>query len=158
MIIVADSSPILSLSIIGKLDLLNKIFDNFIIPQAVYSELIVPNKPHSDILRSCLKNNVKTIANKVAVDILNIEIGLGESEAIILAIENNINTILVDDYKARIVAEYKQLDVIGTIGLLLKAKRCGFIDRVKPLLDKLIENNIRISNELYMTALLKASE
>ncbi len=158
MIIVADTSPIISLSVIGKLDLLKDIFEEFIIPEEVYRELTKNDKPYSEMLKSFLKTNVRSINNHIAVEMLNFEIDKGESEAIILAIENNIKTILIDDYKARQVAMYKNLNVIGTIGLLLKAKMSGLIKEIKPLLDNLIAHNIRISNELYLTALSKADE
>ncbi|MBC6479620.1 MAG: DUF3368 domain-containing protein [Hormoscilla sp. GM7CHS1pb] len=83
---------------------------------------------------------------------------LGETAAIVLAEELGVNQILLDDRKARLVAESRNLPVIGTVGTLLIAKRRGLIDNVKEVLDALIAQEARISPRLYQEVLAEAQE
>ena len=158
MIIVADSSPLISMAILEKTNLLEDLFDQIFIPNAVFEEITTLEKPYSDILYKFSKNRIKIVKNKIALSILSHELGLGESEAIILALENNIEYILIDENKGRRIAMSKSLHPIGTIGVLIQAKKQGLIKSIKPFLDKLILNNIFISNELYQYSLKLTKE
>jgi len=158
MIIVADSSPLISFAILDKLELLDKIFDDIKIPESVYDEITQNDKPYSKELKEFAINKTKKVKNKLAVQILQKDLDLGESEAIVLAKENKIKDILIDEYKGRKIAKETGLFPIGTIGVLLQAKRQNYINKVKSELDKLIVNHIRISNDLYETALKISGE
>ncbi len=158
MIIVADSSPLISLAIIDKLDLLEKIYEKIIVSEAVFKEISIENKPQKEKLIDFLENRVNKVNNNVAVSILNKDIDIGEAESIVLALEQGIKLILIDDLKGRKYAEYEGLKIIGTLGLLLKAKEKNLINDIKSLLDILIENKIRIGKELYEIILEKAGE
>jgi len=81
----------------------------------------------------------------------------GESEAIVLAYEKGLRIIL-DDRKAREVAQRLGVPVTGTVGLLVKAKQEGVIATVSPLLDALDANHFRISDALRAEALTLAGE
>ena len=158
MIIVADSSPLISLAIIKQLNLLDKLFDKICIPNAVYNEISISEKPYSEILKKFSEKKIKKVKNRIALSILSKELDLGESEAIVLALENNIENILMDEQKGRRLAVSNGLHPIGTIGVLIQAKNVNLIEKVKPLLDKLIKNNIYISKELYSHALKIVNE
>ncbi len=158
MRIVADSSPLIAFSILNYLDLLPHIFSEIYIPQAVNAEVTTWSKPHSQKLRKFLKNKVRTVQNEVAVGLLKKDVGLGEAEVIILALENGIENLLIDDHKGRKIAQTQGLNLVGSIGVLLQAKRTGLIKEVKPNLDKLIANRIRIGKNLYQKALKLANE
>ncbi|MBC8146600.1 MAG: DUF3368 domain-containing protein [Bacteroidetes bacterium] len=158
MIIVADSSPLLSFAIIGKLELIEQIFGEVFVPSAVFEELTVSDKPYSKELKIFLHNKVLAVKNSDLVKMLSNEIDLGESEAIALALERHIPDILIDDLKGRRIAFFNGLFPIGTIGGLLQAKEKKLIDKIKPLLDILIQNDIRIGKPLYRKALKLASE
>jgi uncharacterized protein len=158
MIIVSDSSPLLSFAILGMLDILNDIFENVIVPTAVYEETSVPNKPYSKEIKSFLKGKVIPVSDKIAVKLLEKEIDAGEAEVIVLALEKKIVDILIDDPKGRRAARTHGLIPIGTIGVLLQAKRENRVKKIKPLLDKLIGSKIRIGIPLYNRALELAKE
>jgi len=96
--------------------------------------------------------------NRIAVNILSKEIDLGEAETIIIALEKKLPCIILDDYKARKYAQLNGLKVIGTIGVLIKAKQIGKITNGKNELDVLIKNKIRISESLYNKALVLSNE
>lgn len=158
MIIVSDSSPLICFAILGMLDVLNDIFDEIAVPAAVYEEISVPNKPYSEEIKIFLKERMIPVENKIAVQLLEKEVDPGEAEAIVLAIEKNISDILIDDPKGRRAARTHGLFPVGTIGVLLQAKKTGKIKKVKPLLKKLIKNRIRIGAPLYRRALEMAGE
>ena len=85
-------------------------------------------------------------------------LGDGELEAIALAIEFNADQIILDDRPARRLAEASGLNVIGTLGLLLGARRAGLIDRIRPELDSLLKTSFFLSPELYNELLRSAGE
>ena len=66
--------------------------------------------------------------------------------------------ILIDEHKGRKIARSNGLYAIGTISVLIKGKKEGYINAIKPFLDNLIKNKIRISKNLYLKALDLASE
>jgi len=126
--------------------------------QAVCDEITQANKPFSQMLKAFAENRVKTSQNQLAVQILQKDLDVGESEAIVLAIESHVHNILIDEYKGRKIAEAHGLKPIGTIGILLQAKKMGLLKQVRPELDMLIKNKRRISPSLYDKALELSGE
>jgi predicted nucleic acid-binding protein len=92
------------------------------------------------------------------VSVLNEKIDLGEAEAITLAFEKNADFIILDDLKARKTAIRNGLNVIGTLGLLLEAKKEGKISNLKELIKIFAENDIRLSEQLIKNILIEAGE
>jgi len=158
MIIISDSSPLISLAITRKLPLLYQLFDEIWMPRAVYQEIAKKNKPYSSELEQFSANRIKEVQNRLAVQLLLKELDIGEAEAIVLALETNVKDVLIDEYKGRKVAQSCQLETIGTIGVLLQAKRNGLIKEIKADLDELMRNHRRISQPLYKKALELAEE
>ncbi len=76
----------------------------------------------------------------------------GEAEAIALALEKNCKIVL-DDKQARLMAKRLGVNVIGTIGLFIRAKQNGLIELLKPILDELENNGFRMSADLKTEAL-----
>lgn len=158
MIIVSDSSPLIALAIIGKLNLLEKLYEEIVVPFAVYKEVTEKEKPFSKELRLFLSNRTKQIANRLAVEVLISDIGIGESESIVLALEEKPDLVLIDDLKARKFAKMYGLEIIGTMGILLKAKKKGLITEIKPLITELLSNGIRIGNRIIEMTLEAGQE
>ncbi len=158
MIIIADSSPLIALAVISKLELLDKLYEEIYVPNAVFQELADNDKAFANELRVFLTGRIKEVENRLAVDVLLSDIGAGEAEAIILALEQQPDAVLIDDLKARKFAKIRGLNIIGTLGILLKAKKSGLIEEIKPLLDELLGANIRISEKIREIALQAAQE
>ncbi|MDM8550221.1 DUF3368 domain-containing protein [Desulfobacterales bacterium HSG2] len=158
MKIVADSSPLIGFAILDRLDLLTLIFSEIYIPQAVLAEVSIWNKPYSPELKAFSMNRLKYVRDRVKVRKLMNDVDYGEAEAIALCLENGIRDILLDDPKGRKIARSERLCPIGTIGVLLEAKKSGHISHIKPCLDKLIANRIRIGKNLYRKALELVNE
>jgi len=158
LIIIADSSPLISLAIIDMLELLEYYFDDVYVPYAVYKEVSVYDKPFSEKLNHYLENKVLTVENRHMVSVLNERIDLGEAEAITLAFEKNADLIILDDSKARKTAQRNGLTVIGTLGLLLEAKKEGKTGNLKQFIQILSDNDIRLSEQLIQDILIEAGE
>lgn len=158
MKIIADSSPLISLAILDQLELLSLLFSELYIPEAVFSEISRPGKPHSAGLRAFAATKIKAVNNRIAVKLLHEDVDLGEAEVIALAIEQSVADVLIDDAKGRKLAQANGLHPIGTIGVLLQAKVAGQLAEVKPCLDKLLLHEIRIGRGLYDRALELAGE
>lgn len=158
MIIIADSSPLIALAVISKLELLDKLYEEIYVPNAVFQELADNDKAFANELRRFLTGRIKEVKNRLAVDVLLSDIGAGEAEAIILALEQHPDVVLIDDLKARKFAKLRGLNIIGTLGILLKAKKEGLVQEIKPLLDDMLDANIRISEKIRELALQAAQE
>ena len=79
---------------------------------------------------------------------MEIQIDKGESSAIALALETPDSTVILDDYKARKIAERLGIPFTGTIGVIIKAKLRGIIPSIKPLLEKIKQTDFRLSSEI----------
>lgn len=162
MIVISDTTPIISLIKIESLDILEKMYKKIIIPKAVYDELIINIDYQSeiDIIQKCMYLETKMVEENLSVLLLQkqLKLDLGESEAIVLANSINADLIIIDDRKARRIAKEIGLNVTGTLGILVEAKQRGLIKELKPLLDKLIKNEIRISKKLYQDILELVNE
>lgn len=66
--------------------------------------------------------------------LLEFQIDKGEASAIALALEIGADLVILDDYKARIVAEKMGLQITGTLGAIIKAKKNGIIESIRPAL------------------------
>lgn len=160
MIVVSDTTPISELAKVGYLDLLYELFEQVIIPQAVYSELTTGNHPAAEMVSTLSWLEVGQISDPKQVKVLQLtsNLDLGEVAAIILAEELKADQLLIDERAARRVAKTKQLPVIGTVGILILAKERGLIDEMKPILDAMINNGTRIGERLYLQALILSQE
>ena len=76
------------------------------------------------------------------------ELDLGESEAIVLAIELKADYLIIDEYKGRAIADKKGVKIVGLLGVLIAAKRIGHLQAVKPLIEKIQINGFRLNRSL----------
>jgi len=155
MILIADSSALVALSIIDKLELLEILFGSVYIPTAVFNEISKKDKPESKRLTEYGMGRVIDVTEQVN---FNISLGLGESEAIILYKEKNADFLLCDDKKAKKFAQTFGINTIGSLGILLKAKEKKLIDTISPLLSLLKESNIFIDDKTFALVLKMAGE
>jgi len=148
-LIIADSSPLISLSIIGQLDLLRELYSKVLIPQGVWQEIVIDGAglPGAQEVSKLDWIEIQN-ANPTISDSLAILIDKGEAEAIALATQLPDCTVLLDDARARRVAERFNLRRIGTVGILRRAKKKGLLNKIKPFIEKLQLNGIYISQKL----------
>jgi len=101
---------------------------------------------------------LKSSRDEAYKKILRASVDEGEASAIALALENSDALLILDDLKARKYAEKLGLKIIGTIGVLIDAKRSGYLSSIKPSLKKIRHTNFRLTVELEKLALQKAGE
>lgn len=139
MIVIADSSCVIGLSKIGRLDVLRQLFGNVLIPPAVFHEVVTKGRgrPGAEEVTRAEWITTRPANNQLAVEMSHVYLGIGESEAIALAAELHADFLLLDDWKARQVALALQLPVVGTIAVLQKAHEKGIIEDVHAEIDAL---------------------
>ena len=85
-------------------------------------------------------------------------IGNGEASLFTVALINKHVYLILDDYKARKLANFYKINFTGTIGIIIAAKKLGYINKIKPLLDKINLTNFRLATEIQAKALLLAGK
>lgn len=145
---VANSSPLIALGRINRLPILMEQFERLVVPSAVAEEvgklppgIIVEHVQGSEILAAFPPR-----------------IHHGESEVILLGIQNPAAIIVLDDWYARQFAKSRGLNVLGTIGLVLRSKRLGMLEKIEPVLAELMSVGFHISPKLRAEALHLAGE
>lgn len=145
--VVVDSACLIGLERIGRLHVLPALFDPVLIPPEVAREFGT----------SISWLRVETPANLPLLSALKMLVDDGEAEAMALAGERGCKIVL-DDRQARLVGSNLGLTVIGTLGILVKAKRGGIISALKPLLEDLEANGFYLGSALKEEVLRLAGE
>lgn len=155
-LIIADSGPIFSLALIDKLEILNSLFDDIKIPLAVWNEITLDtSKPDYHKLYSFFKDKTFKIQG---INELTFVMDFGESESLILYKELQADFLLLDDKKARKIAETLNVNCIGIIGLLSTAKDKRLIGQLKPFFETFLKNKRYYSIDLLNAVLTAQGE
>jgi len=162
--IITNTSPIIALSIIGKLNLLWELFEEVYVPKSVCNEIFSGYK-NNDFGKSELKNaidhgkiTVYEVKDEIFVNKLKGKLHIGELETIVGGLELDVDFVLIDERAARNQANNFMLSPIGTLGILRIAKSKEIILEIKPYLDILINNGFRLSKQVYNSILSAAHE
>lgn len=154
MIVVSDTTPILSLLKAEKLELLETLYQTVVMPEAVYNELISNDNYIEERreIETCSFLSVEKVQNIESVRILRDVTGLdaGESESLILYEEMKADLLLIDEHKGRSVAKKMAVEHMGTAGILMTAFDKGIItaDEIRETLETLLIYDIRLSPKL----------
>jgi predicted nucleic acid-binding protein len=160
VILVVDASCLITLAKIGRLNLVREFADQVVIPDAVYNEVVgrgAGRPGHAEVAQASWISR-RTVRDHRVVDRLEIELGRGESEAIVLARELNADLVIIDDTRARQIAEVEGVRVVGLLGLLLTAKERGVLEAVKPILNEMIKVGFYIGDVVYRNVIRQARE
>lgn len=155
MIVVSDTTPLLTLFKIGQIDVLNKLYNSVHIPFAVFEELTRNTEypEEAEYFRNCPFLEIHSDFSADRVSLLQRATGLdlGESEAIILADERQPSFLLIDESKGRVVAEKMKLTITGSIGILFAAyqKKLLTADEIDQSVTMLRDMNRFISEKLF---------
>ena len=157
MILVADASALIALATCDSLALLEEIFGNVLVPMAVYTEVTALDKPQSARLRNYLQGKVRSVdmQNFVYLDAFA---DAGEAEAMLLYKEIAADYLFIDDRRGRKVAKINQIKTVGSLGVLLQAKRPGIIPCIAPLIEQIAASSVFMSESLIQTVLELAGE
>ncbi len=149
--IISNTTPIIALSSIDKLNLLNDLYGEIVIPETVKREIEAGGRvqvPDLEVIEWIkVVDDIKDIKEKLLLGLDD-----GEKQTILVALAVGPNSIaLIDERKGRKVATTLGLKIKGTLGILADAKREGLIDSFKKFAYKLIENNLYYSLKLIET-------
>lgn len=162
MIVVSNSSVLIALSAIGRLELLPKKFTRgIIIPGAVWEEVVVTGHglPGAKSVADASWINQQQVADITLVFTLRASLDKGEAEVIALAREIKADLLLLDEKSARNIARRFNYTVLGTVGLLIWAKRQGLIQSLADDLEALQQKGgFRLGKNIYQYALSQAGE
>lgn len=154
MRVVSDTTTLIAFLVLGKLRILRDLFGKLAIPKAVYEELhqktVPPPEEEVEVIEI---NNRRSYRSYRRI------LGPGESEALCLCQRIGADMILIDDKRARLVARQLSLKTIGTLGVLLLAKRRQMITTVCPEIERLEQEvRFRIAPQLRDDVLRMAGE
>ncbi len=158
-VVIVNTTPIISLAIVGQIDLLKKLYERVVIPPAVRAEVIRGGRGKVGVAELEQANWIETVVLKDAgrADLLS-DLDRGEAEVIALAQEQSADLVIIDERLARRHARRLGLKLTGTLGVLLKAKEIGFVAQVKPLVERLQHNGIRLADTTIAETLQLAGE
>jgi predicted nucleic acid-binding protein len=149
---VVNSTPLIALSIVGRLGLLRKLFDELFIPASVYEEVVRGGRGRPGAKEVAQANWLTVQKTKESIPLPAELMGLdqGEIDVILLAKEIEADWVLIDEKLARQIAKAIGLRVKGTLGVLLVAYRSGFISREEALeaVWELAQSSVRLSDKL----------
>lgn len=147
MRVIADTSPLIALDRIGQLSLLPELFGGIVRPQSVLDELRAGHTKYE--FSEDLESAEWIVTEPDPEDaILRQELGAGETAVIALALHTSADLVILDDLRARLVAESLGLKITGTLGVLLAAHRKGALRDLRQTVGQLIESGFRLSPEV----------
>ena len=164
MKVMCNTSPIIGLLSIKRFSLLWELFEEVIIPQAVYEELCVENEEYKQEIQEIKtsvsqgKISVYQVKNSQMVKAMYGKLHYGELEVIVGAKELDLSVAIIDEIAARKMAAEFLIDTIGIMGVLFMAKKRGIMKEIRPDMELLRKNGYRISDKLFEEILRKAGE
>jgi predicted nucleic acid-binding protein len=159
MLLIADSSALIALSVMDCLTVLDQLFERVLVPEAVYLEVVEDDAlPEAMALKHYLQDKVCKLASDARLVLVDAYGDIGEMEAMYLYKQLHADRLLIDDARGRKVAQINQITVIGSIGILLLAKQKGILSEIKPKLTVLNQSDVYIASALIEQALRVAGE
>lgn len=157
--VIVNTSPLLYLHQIGHLELLQKLYSGILTPPAVIEELAVGKKqginvPDIHSIDWILITPVKSISLIPAI----IDLGQGEAEVLGLGLENPGSLLIFDDQLARRIANIHKLKYTGTLGVLVKAKKLGYLSSIAPVIAMLKQQGMWLNDSIINDVLRLAEE
>jgi predicted nucleic acid-binding protein len=143
-IIISDTSTLILFHKIGEFNLLQKVYVELLTTPEIAEEF-------GEELPDWIK--IQEVSDKKYQTFLETQVDHGEASAIALATEFDDVLLLLDDLKARKLAAHLKFNYTGTLGIIHKAKQLSLIDRVKPLIEKLLLTDFRIADNIVQEIL-----
>ncbi len=149
--VVSNASPLIACERLGLAQVYATLFGEVHIPPAVRHEVFA-----TAVLPSWVRE--QPVSQPLAAQLLQGRLGAGEREALALALEVQADLVLMDELAGRRIATSVGLRLMGTLGVLLLAKRHQLISAVKPLIDQLLAVGFYADDELVQQVVEAAGE
>jgi predicted nucleic acid-binding protein len=159
-VIVINTGPIIALiAATGNLDVLEKLFDRVIVTQEVKNEICYHGESGFGVAEFLNANFLTIIKEPVNLSaMLKNSLDRGEASVIQYAINNNIDTVCIDEVAGRRIARLNELKLTGSIGVLIRAKKEGIINSLREALLNMKNQGVFISKNLIERAITLAEE
>ena len=154
--VISNTTPLLALAGIGQLELLHTLYGEIIIPEAVVNEIIY--EPAKSMIAGMEWIRKACISDNSSKKLYSSRLHDGEVEVMILADELDAGLLIIDDNAAKKTAKFLGYSVTGTIGVLLRAKNEGMLEKLSPMINELVANGLYLSEEVIRLALSRANE
>ena len=149
MMIISDASPIIALYNIGHLSLLKLLYHNVTITDIVQAEVEIELPSWIVIDSSYELHTYQSLA---------VQLDRGEASSIALALKHEASTLIIDERKGRKIANSLGIEVIGLLGIIVKAKKEGKIEKGMPIVQALQNNGFRVSDKLVGIISMRLNE
>lgn len=158
MKVVLNASPLIYLGKKRRIDILGLVFKKIIIPPQVEAEIMkIANSPEALQLQEAIKEGwitVERTSEDQAEQVARLfpEIDEGEAAVIALAIEQQTESVVIDDAEARVAAGYFRLKVYGTLYVMLEALKRNVLKskaEVRSIVDNMLRRGFYLSTEVY---------
>lgn len=155
--VVSNTTPILSLLKINQLHLFEALYGHVYVPFSVLEEIEAGKNGtwYTDI-KLLPHFNIVNVTEPPLFQ--SDELDQGEKDVIALALELNADLVILDETLARTYAKSLQLQLTGTLGILLKAKQQNLIESIGPLINQLQANGVWLSRNVIHEVLTIAGE
>lgn len=138
IVVVSDTSPIRALNHLGMVHLLQELYGHILVPPGVQSELLSPPRQLQAVdLAEYDFIEVRRPTDTAQIEGFQQHLDIGESEAIALALEIGADAVLIDEEDGRKIAAEHGFEIIGTLGILLRAKARGHLTEVRSSVTRL---------------------
>src|SRR5919108_367004 len=152
---IINASPVIALAKVGQVELLTRLPEQALVPQAVVEEISIA--PEGDPARTALESGIFKIIEAPATpeNILAWDLGKGESAVLSYALANTGFSAVLDDSAARRCARSFSLPVIGTLAVVILAKQHGLIESAAHVLQALRAVNFRLDDAMIRDTLAR---
>lgn len=138
-IVISDTSTLILFHKIEEFNLLQRVYGELITTREIAEEF-------GEELPDWIK--IESVTDKKYQNLLETQVDKGEASAIALASEYNEVLLLLDDLKARKLASRLDFKITGALGVIHRAKQLSVIDKVKPLIEKLLMTDFRVAESI----------
>jgi predicted nucleic acid-binding protein len=156
--IVCNTGPLIALSMVGQLGLLERLYEHVITPESVFQEVLAGGT-RVGVAELLAASWLERVSDPSVEPLLAKELGRGEAAVIATAHRFQARLVLIDERRGRRIAEQAYgLRVKGSAGILVAAKQAGLIPAVSPLLEEMVQAGYFLSWRLIERATLEAGE
>ena len=138
-VVISDTSTLILFQKIDEFNLLHKVYGELYTTPEIAEEF-------GEKLPDWIK--IQAVSDKKYQGLLETQVDIGEASAIALASEFQDVLLVLDDLKARKLATRLKYKITGTLGVIQRAKQLAYIDKVKPLIDKLLLTDFRVAENI----------
>jgi len=156
---VVNASPLILLGKTGHLGLLGVLTDEVVVPRAVADEVGAKPDGGAALQEIIAASSFAIVENgEATLEILSWDLGAGETQVLAHALTHKAERVVIDDLEARRCAKAMGLGIVGTLGIVGRAKAMGLIDQAEPVVRRLRETGLYVSDELVRRLLKEVGE